>query len=68
MITTYEGKHKHDVPPAKNSSHSTANSHLLLSRPNNIIADKHDLTRGMEFPNNNQQSVGVLRFREDQTI
>ena len=26
VITTYEGKHNHDVPAAKSSSHNTANS------------------------------------------
>ncbi|KAM6550062.1 hypothetical protein CsatB_021738 [Cannabis sativa] len=26
VITTYEGKHNHDVPAARNSSHSTANN------------------------------------------
>ncbi|RZC60910.1 hypothetical protein C5167_022659 [Papaver somniferum] len=28
VITTYEGKHNHDVPAPKNSSHNTTNSHM----------------------------------------
>ncbi|XVE91557.1 hypothetical protein REPUB_Repub01dG0019900 [Reevesia pubescens] len=32
VITTYEGKHNHDVPAAKNSSHNTANSNASQAR------------------------------------
>ncbi|KAF0922381.1 hypothetical protein E2562_034351 [Oryza meyeriana var. granulata] len=32
VITTYEGKHSHDVPAARNSSHSAANANLSSSR------------------------------------
>ncbi|MCL7041402.1 hypothetical protein MKW94_029979 [Papaver nudicaule] len=34
VITTYEGKHNHDVPAPKNSSHNTTNSHMgQLNQP-----------------------------------
>ncbi|XP_021651270.2 probable WRKY transcription factor 3 isoform X2 [Hevea brasiliensis] len=33
VITTYEGKHNHDVPATKGSSHSTANSHWFDQGP-----------------------------------
>uniref|UniRef100_A0A0D9Z9E7 WRKY domain-containing protein n=1 Tax=Oryza glumipatula TaxID=40148 RepID=A0A0D9Z9E7_9ORYZ len=31
VITTYEGKHSHDVPAARNSSHSSANANVSSS-------------------------------------
>ncbi|KAF0907149.1 hypothetical protein E2562_015672 [Oryza meyeriana var. granulata] len=36
VITTYEGKHIHDVPAARNKSHDVANASLLQNTKSNI--------------------------------
>nr|UVI62160.1 WRKY transcription factor [Rehmannia glutinosa] len=64
VITTYEGKHNHDVPAAKNSSHSTANASSQL-RPQNQVIDRPMANRGTGFGNNEQQPVALLRFKEE---
>ncbi|KAH6822435.1 WRKY DNA-binding protein 3 [Perilla frutescens var. hirtella] len=64
VITTYEGKHNHDVPAAKNSSHNTGNAASQF-RPQNPVVDRQVVNRGMEF-GNEQQSVALLRFKEEQ--
>ncbi|KAG8383062.1 hypothetical protein BUALT_Bualt05G0145600 [Buddleja alternifolia] len=65
VITTYEGKHNHDVPAAKNSSHNTANASSQL-RSNNPLNDQHMANRRMTFGNNEQQPVALLQFKEEQ--
>lgn len=55
VITTYEGKHNHDVPAAKNGSSAQF-------RPQNSVAMAN---RGMEY-GNEQQGVALLRFKEEQ--
>ncbi|KAL8550268.1 hypothetical protein ACS0TY_008910 [Phlomoides rotata] len=62
VITTYEGKHNHDVPAARNSSHSNAASQL---RPQNSVV-RPVAKRGTEFANE-QRSVALLQFKEEQT-
>ncbi|XP_076938232.1 putative WRKY transcription factor 4 [Bidens hawaiensis] len=55
VITTYEGKHTHDVPAAKNSS-------------NNIAAASSQY-QPLEYPNRQQQQpppTGLLQFKEEQ--
>ncbi|XP_059278347.1 probable WRKY transcription factor 4 [Lycium ferocissimum] len=54
VITTYEGKHNHDVPAARNSSHNTANNSVSQLRPHNPVVDKQDSTRRTAFLNNEQ--------------
>lgn len=67
VITTYEGKHNHDVPAAKNSSHNTANSTSSQLKPHNAVANNHTSIRRTEFTNNDQQQPrGLLRFKEEQ--
>ncbi|KAK3222950.1 hypothetical protein Dsin_009975 [Dipteronia sinensis] len=56
VITTYEGKHNHDVPAAKTSSHNTANSNASQIKQQNARTD---------FRNNNQQPVARLRLKEE---
>ena len=52
VVTTYEGKHNHDIPAARNSSHQL--------RPNNNL---HNTT----VDNMNQeQRVARLRLKEEQ--
>ncbi|XP_051144612.1 probable WRKY transcription factor 3 [Andrographis paniculata] len=60
VITTYEGKHNHDVPAAKNSSHinTTASSQ---SRPHNTA-----IANRPEFGNKERQPAALLRFKEEQ--
>ncbi|EYU22391.1 hypothetical protein MIMGU_mgv1a006365mg [Erythranthe guttata] len=67
VITTYEGKHNHDVPAAKTSSHSTANASSQLRHQNNPVINRPTVNRGTEFQNREQQQpVALLRFKEEQ--
>lgn len=68
VITTYEGKHTHDVPAAKNSSHNMANnSTSQLQPPNHGPTGAHSLTRRPEYPNRQQPPTrGLLQFKEEQ--
>ncbi|KAE8669491.1 putative WRKY transcription factor 58 [Hibiscus syriacus] len=69
VITTYEGKHNHDVPSARNSSHNTVRSSLLQSKPEKVVADtengNHSLLKVMDFGNNGR-GPAVLRLKEEQ--
>ncbi|WJX75272.1 hypothetical protein P8452_58821 [Trifolium repens] len=67
VITTYEGKHNHDVPAARNSSHNTASSNSMISKPQAVMPEKHPLLKDMEFGNNDQRPVH-LRLKEEQII
>ncbi|KAK4271954.1 hypothetical protein QN277_020569 [Acacia crassicarpa] len=67
VITTYEGKHNHDVPAAKTSSHNTANSNSMQVKPQRVVPEKHPLLKDMDFGNNDQRPV-ALRFKEEQII
>ncbi|KAF8389773.1 hypothetical protein HHK36_024292 [Tetracentron sinense] len=66
VITTYEGKHNHDVPAAKNSSHNTANGNPPQLKPHNILTEKHALLKKTELRNNGQQPVALQRLKEEQ--
>ncbi|XP_012084759.1 probable WRKY transcription factor 4 isoform X2 [Jatropha curcas] len=65
VITTYEGKHNHDVPAARNSSHNTANNNALQLKPQKLMAEKHSLLKGMDFGNSDQRPV-LLRLKEEE--
>lgn len=67
VITTYEGKHNHDVPAARNSSHNTSNTNSMPSKPLAVVPEKHPLLKDMEFGNNDQRPVH-LRLKEEQII
>ncbi|KAG4937452.1 hypothetical protein JHK84_051545 [Glycine max] len=49
VITTYEGKHNHDVPAARNSSHNTASSNSMPLKPHNVVPEKHPLLKDKDF-------------------
>ncbi|KAK9063618.1 hypothetical protein SSX86_017489 [Deinandra increscens subsp. villosa] len=68
VITTYEGKHTHDVPAAKNSSHNIAAATAQLQPPNHAPTRAHSLTRRPEYPNRQQQPppTALLQFKEEQ--
>ncbi|XP_031100573.1 probable WRKY transcription factor 4 isoform X1 [Ipomoea triloba] len=65
VITTYEGKHNHDVPAARNSSHNTSNNNTGPQlRPHNV-AGQQQAALGTDYSSNEQQ-VALLRFKEEQ--
>ncbi|KAK4430043.1 putative WRKY transcription factor 4 [Sesamum alatum] len=64
VITTYEGKHNHDVPASKMSSHNTASAASQL-RPHNSVTDRQTENSSLEFGNNDQQPLSLLRFKEE---
>ncbi|OMO93362.1 DNA-binding WRKY [Corchorus capsularis] len=66
VITTYEGKHNHEVPAAKTSSHNTANNTASQVRMQNMVTDKHAASNRADFGNNSQQPVARLRLKEEQ--
>lgn len=59
VITTYEGKHNHEVPAAKTNSHTIANNSASSQlRPHNsTMPDRHGF---------NQHPVARLRLKEEQ--
>lgn len=59
VITTYEGKHNHDVPAAKNSSHNTVNSNASHLKPQTL--EKHASNNSKS-----QQPAARLRLKEEQ--
>ncbi|KAL3501468.1 hypothetical protein ACH5RR_035917 [Cinchona calisaya] len=65
VITTYEGKHNHDVPAAKNSSHNTASIASQLKLPTALLDNQSRGQRG-EFDNNGRLPIASLRFKEEQ--
>lgn len=67
VITTYEGKHNHDVPAARNSSHNMVNNSLSQTKPLKVAAENqnHSLFKAMDFGNNGQ-GPAVLRLKEEQ--
>ncbi|GAA0172597.1 DNA-binding transcription factor [Lithospermum erythrorhizon] len=66
VITTYEGKHTHDVPAAKHSSHNTANNLVSHPRPRTAAPDQQATFWRANHGNNEQQPVALLRFKEEQ--
>ncbi|WCJ25661.1 WRKY DNA-binding protein 3 [Euphorbia peplus] len=65
VITTYEGKHNHDVPAARHSSHNTANSNAPQMKPQKLAANKHSLLEGMDLGNSDQRPV-LLRLKDEE--
>lgn len=66
VITTYEGKHNHDVPAAKTNSHTVANnsaSHSLL-KAQNVIPLKHCFSN-RDVGGNEQRPATSPRLKEE---
>ncbi|KAK8979098.1 hypothetical protein V6N11_007552 [Hibiscus sabdariffa] len=62
VITTYEGKHTHDVPAAKTSSHNTADTNTSHGKTQDIATDNHVVNNRA---NNRRQPVARLRLKEE---
>ncbi|KAF1888704.1 hypothetical protein Lal_00036745 [Lupinus albus] len=67
VVTTYEGKHNHDVPAARNSSHNTTSSNSMALKQHNVVPEKHPLLNDMDFGSNDQKPVH-LRLKEEKLI
>lgn len=67
VVTTYEGKHNHDVPTARKSSNNTANSNTLQLKSHTVVAKKPALLEEMEFGNNDRRAVFVP-LKEEQIM
>ncbi|XP_028791763.1 probable WRKY transcription factor 4 [Neltuma alba] len=65
VITTYEGKHNHDAPASRNSSHTTATTNSMPLKPHRVTSGKHASLKDMDF-GNNDQIPAVLRLKEEQ--
>lgn len=65
VITTYEGKHNHDVPAAKTNSHTMARNAASQLKSQNSNPEKHSFgSRGIA--SNEQQPMARLRLKEEQ--
>nr|QFU85202.1 WRKY17 [Diospyros kaki] len=64
VITTYEGKHNHDVPAARISSHNIANNIVSRPMPHNTASNT---VRQAESGNDNSQSLTILQFKDELT-
>ncbi|XP_050237133.1 probable WRKY transcription factor 4 [Mercurialis annua] len=64
VITTYEGKHNHDLPAAKGSSHNAANSYSSELKKQN--AERFAVNNTRDLNAANQQPIARLRLKEEQ--
>lgn len=71
VITTYEGKHNHDVPAARNSSHNTTNAVASVNviQPKVLnAASNQNLLRSNFVANNFPQAAATLPLKEEHDI
>ncbi|CAI8587990.1 unnamed protein product [Vicia faba] len=65
VITTYEGKHNHDVPSAKTNSHTFANKNASQIKSQNTIPEQPSFGNIGRVGGNEQQPVARLRLKEE---
>ncbi|CAJ1931984.1 unnamed protein product [Sphenostylis stenocarpa] len=65
VITTYEGKHNHDVPAAKTNSHTMASNTASHIKSQNSNPGRHSFGN-RDISGNDQQPVARLRLKEEQ--
>ncbi|KAM7267595.1 hypothetical protein ACFE04_009761 [Oxalis oulophora] len=65
VITTYEGKHNHGLPQAKNSSHNNTSHNNDAQLQKMTAAVKRQPHKGMDFENSDKRPV-LLRLKEEQ--
>ncbi|KAM7510092.1 hypothetical protein LguiB_008967 [Lonicera macranthoides] len=66
VVTSYEGKHNHDVPLGRNCGHNTSNSNLGQLKPKKVVARKPTLHEDVEFGKDQLQVV--LQLKEEHII
>ncbi|CAL5188653.1 unnamed protein product [Lathyrus oleraceus] len=65
VITTYEGKHNHDVPAAKTNSHTFANKNASQLKSQSTISEQPSFANIGSVGGNEQQPVARLRLKEE---
>ncbi|XP_002512134.3 probable WRKY transcription factor 3 [Ricinus communis] len=65
VVTTYEGKHNHDVPAAKGSSHNIAHSNSSELKQQNVEKNAVN-NRRRDSSTNNRPPIAQLRLKEEQ--
>ncbi|KAJ0982056.1 hypothetical protein J5N97_010311 [Dioscorea zingiberensis] len=70
VITTYEGKHNHDVPAARNSSHITnpVNSNVLQPKAQKMTTTNLAFVTRPDFSGSDQRPVAVLQMKQEHEI
>lgn len=68
VITTYEGKHNHDVPAARNSGHNTAAIASSSSKPQNIISTNQNIHGRADLLHEVHRPIAVLQLKEEHEI
>jgi hypothetical protein len=68
IITTYEGKHSHDVPAARNSSHAAANANgsCSTSVPHRVQSSASSSRRMADLQNTS--SASSMHLKEEDEI
>ncbi|XP_068656247.1 probable WRKY transcription factor 4 [Aristolochia californica] len=67
VITTYEGKHNHEVPATKNSSHNMANS-SVQSKVQGSTENKSINLSKVDATNGHQQAISLVWTKEEHDI
>ncbi|KAI3452264.1 hypothetical protein Pfo_008929 [Paulownia fortunei] len=65
VITTYEGKHNHEIPTGRYNSHGTANANAQQLKTQKIVAKNPSPSREMDFGNNDKIPM-TLHLKEEQ--
>ncbi|KAK1305581.1 putative WRKY transcription factor 4 [Acorus calamus] len=68
VITTYEGKHNHDVPASRNSSHNTVNAVASTTLVHPKPQPRQSLLKGNDYRDSDQRPVAVLQLKEENHI
>ncbi|KAG1368612.1 putative Eukaryotic translation initiation factor 5A-4 [Cocos nucifera] len=72
VITTYEGKHNHDVPAARNSSHATTNADAstggMHPKAQNTTSNSQPFLRRTEFRNNVHRPIALHPLKREHNI
>lgn len=71
VITTYEGKHNHEVPAARNSSHVTNSANGNVLQPKAQRMTSTNPTAYFSRPNfndNDQRSVALLQMKQEHEV
>ncbi|KAF5958504.1 hypothetical protein HYC85_005729 [Camellia sinensis] len=67
VVTTYEGKHNHDVPGGRKGGSNTANSNTLQLKSHKVVTKKPALLEEMDFGNKDERPV-LLQLKEEQIM